>query len=146
MSTYAARAARPPARIYVSQTQLEPLDEKDGIRGHSAYLVYSIPHRIHEARVSRAHADALWVVAFTTVFPVRRYPYELYTHAMSAARDMVGRKAGLDLQTFSGAQRTYMGTQRCPRKVASGLCGQPPMPGTVWCEWHPRGEWRAPDA
>lgn len=142
MTTYAARAARPPARTYLSQTGKEPLDELDGIKGVRAFRIYSMPHPIHSAIVSKAHEHALWQVRFTSVFPVRTYEAELFTHADALARDLVGRRAAYDLQTFSGAQRTYMGQQRCPRRVASGLCGAAPEVGTVWCEWHPLGQMR----
>lgn len=132
-------AARWTPRTYVTQTGKEPLDEVDGIKGVNAFRVFSVPYRLHTATVIRAHRDAPWIVTFSTVWPVRTYRYYLAAEAERAARDLISRKAGMDMQTFTGSQRLYMGTQRCPKRLSGGLCGQSAGIGTVWCEWHPLG-------
>lgn len=142
MSTTRARWT---PRTYVTQTGMEPLDEVDGIRGVNAFRVFSLPYPIHSATVSRAHADALWIVRLTSVLVTQPYRYHLHAEAEHAARGIVSRLAGKAMQTFSRAQRVHMGQQLCPKTLSGSLCGQPAGVGTVWCEWHPRGEWR-PDA
>lgn len=137
--------ARWTPRTYVTQTGKQPLDEVDGIKGVNAFRIYSMPYQIHSATVTRAHEHAMWVVHLTTVATAMPYRFHLQAEAEHVARDLVSRKAGADMQTFSRGQRVYMGQQLCPKILGALMCGQPAGVGTVWCEWHPRGERRADD-
>lgn len=128
-------------RVYMAQTGMEPVDEVNGIKGVNAFKVFSLPYPIHTAQVSRAHANAWWIVRLTSVRAPILYRFALQADAERSARDIVGRLAGRDMQAFSRSQRVYMGQQHCPRVMRPGvLCGQPAGIGTVWCEHHPRGE------
>ena len=128
-------------RTYMTQTGMRPLDEVNGIKGVNAFEVFSMPYPIHTANVSRAHKDALWIVRITSTEAPIPCRFSLHIEAERSARDIVGRLAGRDMQTFSRSQRVYMGQQLCPRSLgAMGLCGQPAGVGTIWCDFHPRGE------
>jgi hypothetical protein len=127
----------------MTQTGIEPLDEVNGIKGVNAFKVFSMPYPIHTAQVSKAHEHALWVVRLTSVRVTQSYRFALHAEAEKSARDIVGRLAGRDMQRYSRGQRMCMGQQLCPRFLRPGvLCGQPAGIGTVWCDYHPRGEAR----
>lgn len=138
MTTFYSRVRRDTV-AYVTQVQQCP-KEVDGVRIANAYDLWSIPIPIHRASVTQAHKDAMWVVTFHTMPGAKPIRFHMYPEAVRTARDIIGRKAGADLQTFSPAQRIMMGTQRaCPKRLGAVLCGQPHSVGSVWCEWHPGG-------
>jgi hypothetical protein len=62
------------------------------------------------------------------------------TKALVRAGELVGRLAGRAMMRFSAQQRMAMGRQKCPKRLGPRVCCEPATVGTVWCEWHPRGE------
>lgn len=133
MTAYAARPPRAGQRVYVSQT----MTVQDS---PTHYTIRSHPHPIHHARVYQRERHGLWTVDFVSLWHSRApRRYADLREALSAACEVIGRKAGADLMTFTGAQRTVMGRQCCPKRQGSGLCGLPAEVGTVWCQWHPKG-------
>lgn len=137
MTASASRPARRSATVYRSQTgttQYAP----------TSFVVYARPWPIHSARVyRRGGPGALWVVEFHTIDIPRKYQYERMEEALAVASELVGRKTGQEWkERFTGPQRYAMGQQQCPRLMGpgAGVCGQTPSPGTVWCEWHPKGK------
>lgn len=126
--------------VYRSQVASGPV-EVNGTRVPDTYRVWSTPHPVHHGLVSRT--GDWWVFTLTSV-PTgtnTRVRYHLLEQALTAAGEIIGLKAGQDIHTrFTGVQRVAMGQQQCPKAMGSVLCGEPPMPGTIWCMWHPYGK------
>jgi len=124
--------------VYRSQVATAP-HEVNGLRMRDAYRVWSTPHPIHHGLVTLQ--SNWWVFHLTSVPSVaNKMRYAVLESALKAAGDIIGLKAGEDMRVrFSGVQRVALGQQQCPRVMGSVLCGEPPMPGTIWCMWHPFG-------
>lgn len=126
--------------VYRSQVASGPL-ERNGVRVPDTYRIWSAPHPIHHGLVTLQRD--WWVFTLTSV-PTgtnTRMRYPILEGALKAAGEVIGLKAGEDMRVrFSGVQRVAMGQQQCPRQMGSVLCGEPPMPGTIWCMWHPFGK------
>lgn len=138
MTAYASRPAR--VGTVARKTQVQPVKLSE-----TSYTVHSIPHPIHTAIVKRDGAHGLWIVSYPTIHASRVYRYADWDTAMRNASDTIGRKAGADLNAFTGAQSYSMGQQKCPYqpdRMVPRCCDERPEIGTVWCAWHPDGERR----
>lgn len=125
--------------IYRSPVNTAP-HQVNGNRVPNTYRVWSMPQPVHHGLVT-LQGD-WWVFTLTSV-PTggkSKMRYALLEGALAAAGQVIGLKAGEEMRArFTGVQRTAMGQQQCPRPMGSTLCGEPPMPGTIWCMWHPFG-------
>lgn len=125
--------------VYRSQVASGPL-ERNGVRIPNAYRVWSTPYPIHHGTLFLTNDQ--WVFRLDSVPTATKVMrYHLLEQALKAAGEVIGLKAGEDMRVrFSGVQRVALGQQQCPKVMGSVLCGEPPMPGTVWCMWHPYGK------
>lgn len=121
------------ATVYRTQVTMRPLPS-------GAFMLWTIPHPIHSATVTATGRN--WQVLALSLgdwVPVRYYTQ---AEALRAARDLISLRAGQDLMTFDGTQRTAMGQQRCPKYTDGLLCAATAQGISVWCERHPYGRER----
>ena len=102
------------------------------------HRVTSVP-ALHSADVV-TEGTGLYKVTVTSVHISRSFVDTSLSQALVRAGDLVSRAAGRDMMRFSAQQRMAMGRQKCPKRLGSRVCCEPATVGTVWCEWHPRGE------
>lgn len=124
--------------VYRSQVASGPL-ERNEVRIPNAYRVWSTPYPIHYGTLLLT--NGLWAFRLDSVPTATRViRYHLLEQALKAAGEVIGLKAGQELAAkFSRVQRLAMGQGQCPRLMGSAICGEPALPGTVWCMWHPYG-------
>lgn len=128
-----APASRPPSATY-----------RAGVRtirqAPDSFIVVTVPP-IHAARVYRRGKEAHWTVEYYTFDQPRKYPHESVEKALNAAGELIGLRAGKEWkERFTGAQRTAIGQQRCPRIMGRTTCDQPAEGISIWCTWHPKGK------
>lgn len=124
--------------VYRSQVTMAP-HEVNGARVPDAFRIWSIPHPIHHGLIRLV--NDWWVFDLTSVPNGKsKMRYPLQGEALRAVSQIISLKAGQDMaEKFSRSQKLALGQQQCPKAMGSTLCGEPPMPGTIWCMWHPHG-------
>lgn len=100
-----------------------------------------IPLATAEVRQAGPYEWKVRIISDLVPGPVRTLGSRV--EAVISASAMVTKRANAlwrEGGPFNHQQRYAMGQQACPYWMKAHVCGQAPEPGTVWCDWHPKGK------
>lgn len=119
---------RRPATVYRAPVSVDRMSERHYVLTTSPPLHSASVRLLWGQWVTRWHTDAL--------MPARRHVSAV--EALRATAPILSTRAGYEWHTgFTGAQRTHIGQQRCPKIKRGGvLCGVTATVGTIMCPEH----------